>query len=436
MERFKKFIKGKRVTVMGLGLLGRGVGDIAFLAKFAKEIIVTDLKTDAQLEESVKQLKRFKNIKYTLGRHDIKDFENRDFILKAAGVPIKSQFILYAKKNKIPVYMSTALFAKFSPAKIVGVTGTRGKTTVTYMLYEALRKYYKSGRVFLGGNIKGMSTLALLPMIKREDVIVLELDSWQLQGFGDLKISPSIAIFTTFMPDHLDYYGGKLKQYAKDKSQIFLNQKRRDTFVISKQARKYIKVPAKTTIVDIDPKLSLCVPGEHNKLNGSLAFVALKKLGLKNIEIENSLKKFKGVPGRLELVKNIGGIKIYNDTTATTPHATAAALNAIGDGKNISLIIGGHDKNIELKVLKNMIKKHCAFVSVLKSNGGDRLIKEKTLTGIQHKEFLNFDKAVREAYRHVPKGGVLLLSPAFASFGMFKNEYDRGEQYQEIIKKF
>jgi UDP-N-acetylmuramoylalanine--D-glutamate ligase len=438
MNDFKKFVKGKKITVMGLGLLGRGVGDIAFLAKFAKEIIVTDLKTEGQLKESLSKLKKFKNIKYVLGRHELKYFENRDFILKAAGVPLKSPFIAHAKKNKIPVYMSTALFAKFSPAKIIGITGTRGKTTVTYMIYETLKNRYKTGKVFLGGNIRGMSTIALLPRTKKRDVVVLELDSWQLQGFGDLKISPNISVFTTFMPDHLDYYGGKLKQYAHDKSQIFVYQKKGDVVVISKQAKlalkKFIKVPSRAVVVGSNKNLSLRIPGEHNQLNGALAYVVLKKLGIKNEQIENSLKNFKGVPGRLQFLKTIHGIKIYNDTTATTPHATVAAIQALGNGKNISLIIGGHDKKIDLKVLKKPIEKYCSFAAVLESSGGERLRKEKIISSIPHQYFSDFKKAVKSALENTPKNGILLLSTAFASFGMFKNEYDRGEQFEKIIK--
>ncbi|MFZ3019976.1 MAG: UDP-N-acetylmuramoyl-L-alanine--D-glutamate ligase [Minisyncoccia bacterium] len=439
MKKYQDFFNGKRITVMGLGLLGRGVGDIAFMAKYAEEIIVTDLKSPVALKPSLEKLRKFKNIKYTLGKHDLKDFENRDFILKAAGVPLESQFILHAKKHKIPVYMSTVLFAKFTDAKIVGTTGTRGKTTVTYMIFEALKKNYKKGKTILGGNVRGMSTLALLPQVKKNDIVVLELDSWQLQGFGDLKLSPNLSIFTTFMPDHLDYYGGKLKQYAHDKTQIFLHQKRGDTFIISEQAsralKNLVKIKPKSMVVGTDRKFSLFVKGEHNQLNASLAFVALKKLGIKNAEIEKSLRNFKGVPGRLEFLREIKGRKIYNDTTATTPHATAAAISALGDGLNISLIIGGHDKNIDLKVLKSPISKHCAFVAVLKSNGGDRLIKEKGLLNTKYEIFSNFEKAVKKVFKNTPTGGVMLLSPAFASFGMFKNEYDRGEQFEKVIKK-
>ena len=166
---YKLFFKGKKITVIGLGLLGRGVGDVAFLAEQgAKEIIVTDLKTKKELAESVQKLKGYKNIKFVLGEHRLRDFKNRDFILKAAGVPFDSPYIAEARKNKIPVEMSTALFAHFYPGKIIGVTGTRGKTTITHLIYEGLKQALGSRqvgfrKVFLGGNIQGVSTLVHLP---------------------------------------------------------------------------------------------------------------------------------------------------------------------------------------------------------------------------------------------------------------------------------
>src|SRR3989344_8267606 len=208
MSDFEQYFKGKKITVMGLGLLGRGVGDVAFLAECGAELIVTDLKTKEQLKESLEKLAKFKGIKYVLGEHRLEDFRNRDFILKAAGVPLDSVYIEEAKKNNIPVEMSAALFAKFSGLPIIGVTGTRGKSTVTHLIAHILESAGK--RVILGGNVRGVSNLQLLkeinPPAGRADVAVLELDSWQLQGFGEAKISPHISAFTNFMQDHLNYY--------------------------------------------------------------------------------------------------------------------------------------------------------------------------------------------------------------------------------------
>ena len=194
------YFRGKKITVMGLGLLGRGVGDTKYLAECGADLVVTDLKTREQLAESVIQLEQFKNIQFVLGEHRIEDFNNRDLILKAAGVSLDSIYIAEAKKNNIPVRMSSDLFAELSGVQIIGVTGTRGKSTVVHMIYEILKSAVKS--VLLGGNVRGVSNLELLKEVTPEHTAVLELDSWQLQGLGEAKMSPHIAVFTSLFADH------------------------------------------------------------------------------------------------------------------------------------------------------------------------------------------------------------------------------------------
>lgn len=429
---------------MGLGLLGRGVGDVAFLAEEGADLIVTDLKTKSQLMESLEKLKKFKNIKYTLGKHDFKDFENRDFILKSAGVPIESPYIKHASNNKVPVFMSTALFAKLTPAKVIGITGTRGKTTVTQMVYHILRKNYSktNSKVYIGGNIQGMATLPLIRETKKGDLVVLELDSWQLQGFGDLKISPEISVFTTFMPDHLNYYKGDLKVYFLDKLNIFKYQKNKDIAVAGEQLCRLPSfftrlLPKHTRFFDqniLPKKVELKIPGDHNLYNASLAFAVARKLKVPIRTIVESLNSFSGVPGRLEKLKTFRGISIYNDTTATTPNALVSALSALGVQKNIVLIMGGADKGIDLKDLKEPLEKYTKSIILLSGTGTDRLKREKILPTVPIFEFDNFNKAVKKAFNQAKKGDILLLSPGFASFGMFINEYDRGEKFNRLVK--
>src|SRR3990167_8471872 len=152
--------RDKKITVMGLGLLGRGVGDTKYLAECGADLVVTDLKTREHLAESVIQLEHFKNIQFVLGEHRIEDFRDRDLILKAAGVPLDSIYIAEAKKNNIPVRMSADLFAELSGVTCIGVTGTRGKSTVAEMIYEILKTADR--KVLLGGNVRGVSNLELL----------------------------------------------------------------------------------------------------------------------------------------------------------------------------------------------------------------------------------------------------------------------------------
>ena len=225
--------RGKKITVMGLGLLGRGVGDTRYLAECGAELIVTDLKTREALAESVAQLQQFPNIQFVLGEHRLEDFKNRDLILKTAGAPLDSPYIAEAKKNNILVRMSADLFTEISEVKVIGVTGTRGKSTVAHMIYEILKASGKP--VVLGGNVRDVSNLELLKKTTHEHIAVLELDSWQLQGWGEAEISPNIGVFTTFYPDHLNYYVGSMDAYLADKANIFLYQKSEDILILSKQ---------------------------------------------------------------------------------------------------------------------------------------------------------------------------------------------------------
>ena len=204
---YRKYFRNKKITVMGLGLLGRGIGVTKFLAECGADLLITDLKSKKELKSSLDKLEKFKNIKYVLGKHRLADFKNCDFIIKAANVPFDSLYIKEAGKNNIPVEMDASLFAKLSLATIIGITGTRGKSTVTNLIYKTLKEHsFKKRNVFLGGNIKGIATLPLLKKSKREDFVILELDSWQLQGFGDSRISPHISVFTNFLSDHMNYY--------------------------------------------------------------------------------------------------------------------------------------------------------------------------------------------------------------------------------------
>src|SRR3989344_3204668 len=221
---YRGAFKGKKITLLGLGLLGRGVNVAKFLAELGAELTITDMKDAKALEPSLKQLRKFKNIRYVLGEHRLKDFKNCDMVIKAAGVPLDSPYIKEAKKNKIPVEMDASLFAKFTPATMVGVTGTRGKSTVTHLVAHILGLAYPE-HVFVGGNVRGMATLPLLKKTKIGDIVVLELDSWQLQGFGDAKISPHVAVFTNFLEDHMNYYQGSMDKYFNDKANIFKYQK-------------------------------------------------------------------------------------------------------------------------------------------------------------------------------------------------------------------
>ena len=451
--------RGQRITLMGLGLLGRGVGDARYLAECGAELTVTDLKSREQLAESVAQLKSFPNITFVLGEHRLEDFQNRDLILKAAGVPLDSPFIAEAKKNGIPVRMSADLFAEISGVTCVGVTGTRGKSTVAHMIFAILQTAYelglsrgaagRTGKPVLGGNVRGVSNLALLSEITPEHIAALELDSWQLQGFGEAKMSPHIAVFTTLYQDHLNYYENHPEQYLADKANIFLYQKPSDTLILGKQCAPTVinrhgeQIESKTLVVD-ETKLpdtwALKVPGQHNRYNAALALAAVREAGVSDETSRGVLESFTGVPGRLEFVAEKSGVKVYNDNNSTTPDATIAGLRAVGTegGRKVVLIMGGDEKNLDMSGLIAEIPQWCSKVVLFKERGTDRVREEVFALkgeGVEVYEEEGLQATVERAFSVAVPGETILYSPAFSSFGTyFKNEYDRGDQFNAIVQ--
>lgn len=432
---YRDDFKGKRITMMGLGLLGRGVGDAAFLAELGAQVLVTDKKTEEQLASSVDQLRQYPSISFHLGGHDEKDFTDTDMVIKAAGVPLDSPYIAAAKAAGVPVYMSTALAAKYAReagALIVGVTGTRGKSTITHLIHHVLREAGRTTHV--GGNIRGLSTLALVPEIRKGDFLVLELDSWQLQGFGDLKISPDIAVFSNLMPDHQNYYPN-MEAYFADKANIFAHQHEGDVLVVGEGVHEQVRgarPPAAPQVAErIPTDWQLQIPGEHNRENAALAAAALRAASLSDDEIRHALESFAGVEGRLQLVTRHQGLSLYNDNNATTPEATIAALRALDHGAhNIVLIMGGADKGLPLDGLIQEAHARCKDVILLAGTGTERIREHFPHAPVCS----SLEQAVHEMRMRATTGDIALFSPAFASFGMFANEYERNDQFLALVE--
>ncbi|HTE48945.1 MAG TPA: UDP-N-acetylmuramoyl-L-alanine--D-glutamate ligase [Candidatus Paceibacterota bacterium] len=446
MKDFRAFFEGKKVTVMGLGLLGRGVGDALFLAESGAKLTVTDLKTKEQLKESLKKLPKFKDIKYVLGEHRLEDFQKADLVLKAAGVSSDSIYIKEAKANNIPIEMSATLFSKLSGLPMVAVTGTRGKSTVAHLIAHILE--FVGKKVIMGGNVRGISNLQLLKQAKNAEIAVFELDSWQLQGFGDHKISPYIAVFTTFFADHMGYYKGNTKKYFSDKSHIFKHQKKDDLLIVGSQALPFIKKwggkLASKIIVSkgrLPKGWKLNLPGIHNVYNAALALETARALSIPDVKIKKALSTFIPLTGRLQLLREVKGIKIYNDNSSTTPEATIAALKALGDKnkRKVVLIIGGDNKFLDMSQLLREIPKYCSKVVLFKEKGTD-LIRDQVLKlsniGINVYEEEGLPDTVGRAFDIARKGETILYSPAFSSFGKyFENEYDRGDKFMKIVNR-
>ena len=517
---YKRYFQGKYITKQGFGILGRGMGVVKFLLENGATILVTDIKLELEFENNIRELENFmldKNIakekvSYVFGQHRTEDFEKIkiknhiyisgcDYVVQASGVPKDNIYLAHAKANGIEVYQESSLFVKIvneynesiekseekqnkeNKIKIIGVTGTRGKTTTTFLIKKIIENYletekseYKNisekgesenmnRKVYFGGNIQNVATLDNIKYLKGGDIIVMELDSWILQGFKDINYSPDVAVFTTFMADHMNYYKGDMADYFADKAAIFEYQKAGDIFVttdiikkdIEKYKNKYEKIENvhsfflnKQNIEEYATRYKSILPGEHNKINTALAVKACEEFvvrdsgmsssQLHNI-IQNSLNYFTGVAGRLEMIREIRGVKYYNDTTSTTPDSLMVALESFKN-KNIILICGGRDKELDVSVAadkimdfknKNIVK-DIILLSDETTTGTEKLksIFENN-NFIDFVEAQNISKAVLLAKEKANEEGIVMFSPGFASFGMFKNEYDRGDKYNSIV---
>lgn len=451
MSKWQEFFKEKRITMLGLGVLGRGIGVAKFLSEEGAILTITDKKTKEELAPALEELKNCKNITYVLGEHRFEDFGNKDMVIKAAGVPLDSPYVEYARKQGIPIEMDASLFCKLAPGGVttIGITGTRGKSTVTQFIYEILKNAGK--RVFLGGNVRGIATLPLLrkvePSLKGSTFrmyVVFELDSWQLQGFGEAKISPHVGVFTTFLNDHMNYYKGNVNAYWEDKANIFKFQSNSDYLIVSNHVAPKIKNQnAKIKIVDAkdSPKgWKLKILGEHNKLNAALAIEAARALGVPEEKIKSAVENFGGIEGRLQYLGEKRGVHIWNDNNATTPDATIAAIRALREKypkSGIVLIAGGADKELDFEELAKLISREVKVVILFEGAASDKL---KVLLPWAEIFVTSGVKSMRDAvtlaFEEAGKGAILLLSPGAASFGVFKNEYDRNDQFVAEVKKY
>jgi UDP-N-acetylmuramoylalanine--D-glutamate ligase len=436
--RYGEFFKGKKVTVMRIGLLGRGIGDAACMAEAGADIIVVDVAPQEVMQPAVDALSAYSNITFKFGPYDFTDFKDADFVLVGAGAPLDEPVLVACKEAGVPLKQSAALFAELSGIPVIGITGTRGKSTVTHMIYHVLTTVF-DGPVLLGGNVRGLSNLQLLKQVTDEAVAVMELDSWQLQGFGWAKRSPNVAVFTNIMPDHMNYYKNDMDAYFRDKANIFLYQEDHDILVMTPEVFEWAKkLPGATlgqevilvdsSVIPEDAKLAM--PGEHNRLNAALALEALKALGLEEEEIFAGLASFPGVEGRLQYLGEIDDIKIYNDNNATTPQAVIVGMKAVGnsDDKNVIWIGGGAAKEIDTTELLATIPEYCKKVVLLAGTGTDT-IKDTIACEVVE----SMEAAVKLGVAASDPGDVLLFSPGFASFGMYKNEYERNDDFLQVV---
>lgn len=428
----------KKVLVMGLGRFGGGVGVCRFLAERGARITVTDLAGEDELAESVEQLRGLP-ITFHLGGHQEGDFTNSDLIIVNPAVRRNSPWLKLATENNVPLTSEMNLFFEYCPTPIVGITGSNGKSTTTAMIGEVLKTAY---RVWVGGNIGQGSLLAKVDRIRRDDVVVLELSSFQLYDLAQLERSPHVAAVTNIAPNHLDWHG-TMDEYVWAKKNVFRFQTRDDYLVLNREDEELVKWDkmSQSKVIWFPQRntewIELKMPGRHNQMNASAALAVGEIYGVKQEIARDVLCGFPGLPHRLEMVREFEGVRYYNDSISTTPESTIAAIEAFEENK--VLILGGYDKKIPFDQLVRKIVGSVEAVVLLgqvRDTLAEMIEKEKQSRNEKLptcEKADDFDKAVALARELARPGMVILLSPACASYDMFRNFQQRGERFRQLV---
>lgn len=483
-------IKGKKITVMGLGLNGGGEAAVRFFAKHGARVTVTDMKSAEELSPTIEKLKDLEeSITYILGEHRISDFENADCVIKNPGVKIEGNKYLSAAKN---IETDISVFLHFSKSPLIAVTGSKGKSSTVSAIHYGLRE--AGIKSFLGGNIT-VSPLSFLEDTDEKTPVVLELSSWQLADLrGRNVLKPHIALITKIVPDHQNWYGN-MESYVADKKLIYENQDENDFTILdadgdedsfkpenaslwgeifaSETKAKVLRysrhsplssggnsffgvwedfssggfegkllLPGMEKPVTILEKLS--VPGKHIRLNALNAALVLYLMGIEKDRIKNILSGWKGVEHRLQyFYKAENNIRFFNDSCSTVPEATVAAAESFE--KPVVLIAGGTDKGLSFEPLVDFLdsrknKNLPEAVFLLSGSGTEKIISglEKNKTEYEG-PFENLDALLVSLKKYIGEKKLsdqtVVFSPGATSFGLFKNEFDRGNRFMEKVKE-
>jgi len=474
-----KDLQNKKICILGWGLENQALVRFLLKKKIDCEITICDRKKvrtqnfafpPRKIKFPPRKIKfPPRKIAWRLGKNYDKNLSNFDIIFRSPGYPLcklsHPNLLLIRRGNKrerYPLISSPMkLFFPLCPTKnIIGVTGTKGKGTTVSLIYQILKAGKK--RVWLGGNI-GIAPFEFIDEIKKNDWVVLELSSFQLE---DMEVSPRIAVITNFTREHLapadpnnPNFHKTMADYWKAKSNIFRWQKKNDKVILSKKlevrikkykfknkiytfsafdknADSYFINNHRIQLLTSNFSLLTSLLGEHNKENVAAAVAVAKAVGVKNEIIKKAVARFKGLEHRLELVKTVKGIRYYNDSFATTPESAIIALKSFAEP--IILLAGGADKKSDFRKLAKEIKKRTKFVVLLKGKATPRIKKELLKAGYpksKMKLVYNIKEAIKTARKNFVPGNIVLLSPACASFGMFKNYKERGEKFKQEVKK-
>jgi len=456
----KEFFAGKTVLVMGLGRFGGGVDVVRFACKAGAKVTVTDLATCEQLAESVGQLADLPDIEFHLGSHNPQDFKNADIVVVNPAVPPDSEFLKIARQHHKTITSQINIFFQLCPAKIIGITGSNGKSTTAALTAHLLRSTSSERRatsdkhVWLSGNIGNRPLLTLLDRICSDDLVVLELSSFQLKQSEQIRKGPSVAVLTNLTPNHLDRHR-TFADYCNCKENIFRFQKPdannpavsvfcAEDAVGCKWFEKYNSEPGRICIKfsaeDVSKKIreNFALPGKANLLNLSAAAAVARYFGVTDEQVKNCLPDFKALPHRLEFIREVNGVRWFNDSIATTPESSIAALEAFEQPKII--IAGGYDKNLPFEQLGQVIARKAKKAVLLGATAGkiaNAILNGSEKNAIDNKVQVHIvdslEDAVDLANQTAAAGDVVLLSPACASFDMFDNFQQRGRKFIKLV---
>ena len=454
LEEFNNFLDGKQVAIIGMG-----VSNIPLLDYFYdKNAKVTVFSTNILSDEIMEKINKYR-YEVELGEDNLSRLKGFDIIFRSpSALPTKHEFQSAVKKGAI-LTSEIEMVLKLAPCKIIGVTGTEGKTTTTSLIYEICKK--AGYNCFLGGNI-GKPIFTKINQMKPEDIVILELSSFQLMG---MTVSPNIAVVTNIFPDHLNVHKS-YEEYQDAKKSIFRNQTEEGIVILNKDneiTEKFAdEVKGKTIFFSSTKKLKngyvydredgfikKCTDGKcekilnkndiklrgiHNYENICAALAATETVASKEAQIE-AVKNFKGVEHRLEFVREIDGVKYYNDSIGTSPASTIAGLNAFDE--NIILLAGGSDKGLDYKEIGEVIAKKVG--TLILTGPTAQKIEEATKQALSEEKNIeiihtnNLEESVKVAKEKARSGDIVLLSPASASFDSFKNFEERGNYFKTLV---
>jgi len=404
-------------------------------------------------------------VNFRLGGHDERDLDGAELLVVSPAVNKQtSDFFKKARSRGIAWSSEMNLFLERCPARVAGITGSVGKSTTTAMVGEILsaaakRKGWRHGRVWLGGNI-GKSLLDDLPTMEPDDVVVLELSSFQLEDAGALPWSPHYALITNIRENHLDRHG-TMKAYAEAKANIYRHQRPggllalpdegahenlEDDWIMRRPLYRYgIDVKRRSVWIDrqaphgsermIIPDVTLAVPGAHNLRNAAAALTIATMLDADQWAAMQALSAFRGLVHRLEFVREYRGVRYFNDSKATTPEAAMTAIEAFEEP--VVAIVGGSEKGSSFATLGDVLVRRTKAVVCLGAT------KEKIAAEIRRaacgattpalKVVEDFESAISTARELAAGGDVVVLTPSCPSYDMFKNYEERGESFKQIV---